>query len=130
MCLTPRRPQLVEHYSYKPDGLLRVLTEPCSRPEGETGNNAHRHDHEFTVSEHNPLTLEPGCVLRADWPAPAPTGPPRDHVGLGELCESHKQVVLMNKDLIVGLKLFACRRHISKQKTFSLPFRGICSCRL
>ncbi|KAM9306169.1 tyrosine-protein kinase SYK isoform 2-T3 [Pholidichthys leucotaenia] len=27
--------QLVEHYSYKPDGLLRVLTEPCPRPEGE-----------------------------------------------------------------------------------------------
>ncbi|XP_017345199.1 tyrosine-protein kinase SYK isoform X1 [Ictalurus punctatus] len=26
--------QLVEHYSYKPDGLLRVLTEPCPRPEG------------------------------------------------------------------------------------------------
>lgn len=30
-------PQLVEHYSYKPDGLLRVLTEPCPRPHGETG---------------------------------------------------------------------------------------------
>ncbi|XP_068430637.1 tyrosine-protein kinase SYK [Clinocottus analis] len=29
--------QLVEHYSYKPDGLLRVLTEPCSRPDGEIG---------------------------------------------------------------------------------------------
>ncbi|XP_072227529.1 tyrosine-protein kinase SYK [Leuresthes tenuis] len=29
--------QLVEHYSYKPDGLLRVLTEPCPRPGGETG---------------------------------------------------------------------------------------------
>ncbi|KAM8827626.1 tyrosine-protein kinase SYK isoform 2-T4 [Spinachia spinachia] len=29
--------QLVEHYSYKPDGLLRVLTEPCPRPSGETG---------------------------------------------------------------------------------------------
>ncbi|KAK5878495.1 hypothetical protein CesoFtcFv8_023895 [Champsocephalus esox] len=29
--------QLVEHYSYKPDGLLRVLTEPCSRPEGDMG---------------------------------------------------------------------------------------------
>ncbi|XP_037340688.2 tyrosine-protein kinase SYK [Pungitius pungitius] len=29
--------QLVEHYSYKPDGLLRVLTEPCPRPNGETG---------------------------------------------------------------------------------------------
>uniref|UniRef100_A0A4W6DKT3 Tyrosine-protein kinase n=1 Tax=Lates calcarifer TaxID=8187 RepID=A0A4W6DKT3_LATCA len=27
--------QLVEHYSYKPDGLLRVLTEPCPRPDGE-----------------------------------------------------------------------------------------------
>ncbi|XP_019898248.2 tyrosine-protein kinase SYK isoform X1 [Esox lucius] len=27
--------QLVEHYSYKPDGLLRVLTESCPRPEGE-----------------------------------------------------------------------------------------------
>ncbi|KAM8871570.1 tyrosine-protein kinase SYK isoform 2-T4 [Synchiropus picturatus] len=29
--------QLVEHYSYKPDGLLRVLTEPCPRPPGESG---------------------------------------------------------------------------------------------
>ncbi|XP_053730150.1 tyrosine-protein kinase SYK isoform X1 [Synchiropus splendidus] len=28
--------QLVEHYSYKPDGLLRVLTEPCPRPPGES----------------------------------------------------------------------------------------------
>lgn len=27
--------QLVEHYSYKPDGLLRVLTDPCPRPPGE-----------------------------------------------------------------------------------------------
>uniref|UniRef100_A0A7N8Y1U3 Tyrosine-protein kinase n=1 Tax=Mastacembelus armatus TaxID=205130 RepID=A0A7N8Y1U3_9TELE len=27
--------QLVEHYSYKPDGLLRVLTHPCQRPDGE-----------------------------------------------------------------------------------------------
>uniref|UniRef100_A0A671Y1R4 Tyrosine-protein kinase SYK n=1 Tax=Sparus aurata TaxID=8175 RepID=A0A671Y1R4_SPAAU len=27
--------QLVEHYSYKPDGLLRVLTDPCPRPDGE-----------------------------------------------------------------------------------------------
>ncbi|XP_029300345.1 tyrosine-protein kinase SYK isoform X2 [Cottoperca gobio] len=29
--------QLVEHYSYKPDGLLRVLTEPCARPDGDIG---------------------------------------------------------------------------------------------
>uniref|UniRef100_A0A8C8J9F0 Tyrosine-protein kinase n=1 Tax=Oncorhynchus tshawytscha TaxID=74940 RepID=A0A8C8J9F0_ONCTS len=27
--------QLVEHYSYKPDGLLRVLTDACPRPEGD-----------------------------------------------------------------------------------------------
>ncbi|XP_028828931.1 tyrosine-protein kinase SYK isoform X2 [Denticeps clupeoides] len=27
--------QLVEHYSYKPDGLLGVLIEPCPRPEGQ-----------------------------------------------------------------------------------------------
>lgn len=26
--------QLVEHYSYKPDGLLRVLTDACPRPDG------------------------------------------------------------------------------------------------
>ncbi|XP_076140501.1 tyrosine-protein kinase SYK isoform X1 [Alosa pseudoharengus] len=30
--------QLVEHYSYKPDGLLRILTEPCSRPEGASND--------------------------------------------------------------------------------------------
>ncbi|XP_042251708.1 tyrosine-protein kinase SYK isoform X1 [Thunnus maccoyii] len=29
--------QLVEHYSYKPDGLLRVLTEACPRPDGDIG---------------------------------------------------------------------------------------------
>uniref|UniRef100_A0AAQ5YWT5 Tyrosine-protein kinase n=1 Tax=Amphiprion ocellaris TaxID=80972 RepID=A0AAQ5YWT5_AMPOC len=37
--------QLVEHYSYKPDGLLRVLTEPCSRPDGETGKNSRGSQH-------------------------------------------------------------------------------------
>ncbi|XP_036982285.1 tyrosine-protein kinase SYK isoform X3 [Artibeus jamaicensis] len=31
--------QLVEHYSYKPDGLLRVLTVPCQKIGGQTGNN-------------------------------------------------------------------------------------------
>lgn len=31
--------QLVEHYSYKPDGLLRVLTEACPRPDGEIGKS-------------------------------------------------------------------------------------------
>ncbi|XP_023816381.1 tyrosine-protein kinase SYK isoform X1 [Oryzias latipes] len=29
--------QLVEHYSYKPDGLLRVLTEPSPRQDGHAG---------------------------------------------------------------------------------------------
>uniref|UniRef100_A0A665V8W9 Tyrosine-protein kinase n=1 Tax=Echeneis naucrates TaxID=173247 RepID=A0A665V8W9_ECHNA len=31
--------QLVEHYSYKPDGLALVLTEPCPRPDGANGKN-------------------------------------------------------------------------------------------
>ncbi|NXI47486.1 KSYK kinase, partial [Galbula dea] len=31
--------QLVEHYSYKPDGLLRVLTIPCPRLGSENDNN-------------------------------------------------------------------------------------------
>ncbi|CDQ83926.1 unnamed protein product [Oncorhynchus mykiss] len=35
--------QLVEHYSYKPDGLLRVLTDACPRPEGD-----HFGTHSFT----------------------------------------------------------------------------------
>ncbi|XP_056146878.1 tyrosine-protein kinase SYK [Lampris incognitus] len=30
--------QLVEHYSYKPDGLLCVLTEPCPCPDRESGD--------------------------------------------------------------------------------------------
>ncbi|KAJ8338924.1 hypothetical protein SKAU_G00357100 [Synaphobranchus kaupii] len=34
--------QLVEHYSYKPDGLLRVLTNPCSRPEEGAANPSQR----------------------------------------------------------------------------------------
>lgn len=29
--------QLVEHYSYKPDGLLRVLTIPCPKLGAENG---------------------------------------------------------------------------------------------
>ncbi|XP_041815896.1 tyrosine-protein kinase SYK isoform X2 [Chelmon rostratus] len=37
--------QLVEHYSCKPDGLLRVLTEPCPRPDGETGRPLLPRDH-------------------------------------------------------------------------------------
>lgn len=31
--------QLVEHYSYKPDGLLRVLTVPCQKIGGQTGGS-------------------------------------------------------------------------------------------
>ncbi|XP_019749986.1 tyrosine-protein kinase SYK isoform X3 [Hippocampus comes] len=31
--------QLVEHYSYKPDGLLQVLTETCPQPDGDTGQS-------------------------------------------------------------------------------------------
>ncbi|XP_069370009.1 tyrosine-protein kinase SYK isoform X2 [Paralichthys olivaceus] len=37
--------QLVEHYSYKPDGLLRVLTEACPRPDGDIGRPLLPRDH-------------------------------------------------------------------------------------
>lgn len=43
-CLWLRPPpfQLVEHYSYKPDGLLRVLTVPCQKIGGQTGGSLPR----------------------------------------------------------------------------------------
>ncbi|XP_034458676.1 tyrosine-protein kinase SYK isoform X1 [Hippoglossus hippoglossus] len=37
--------QLVEHYSYKPDGLLRVLTEACPRPDADIGRPLLPRDH-------------------------------------------------------------------------------------
>lgn len=37
--LCPPLFQLVEHYSYKPDGLLRVLTVPCQKIGGQTGGS-------------------------------------------------------------------------------------------
>uniref|UniRef100_A0A8C3AV12 Tyrosine-protein kinase n=1 Tax=Cyclopterus lumpus TaxID=8103 RepID=A0A8C3AV12_CYCLU len=49
--------QLVEHYSYKPDGLLRVLTEPCSRPDGETGKHA---------PPHTNVSITPSLFLECD----------------------------------------------------------------
>uniref|UniRef100_A0AAQ5XE06 Tyrosine-protein kinase n=1 Tax=Amphiprion ocellaris TaxID=80972 RepID=A0AAQ5XE06_AMPOC len=57
--------QLVEHYSYKPDGLLRVLTEPCSRPDGETGKNAMPMDTEVYESPYaDPDELRSSTVNR------------------------------------------------------------------
>ncbi|KAK1800221.1 hypothetical protein P4O66_000268 [Electrophorus voltai] len=44
--------QLVEHYSYKPDGLLRVLTEPCPRPDGRP-----------TIPSNHPMRLATGGIL-------------------------------------------------------------------
>ncbi|XP_076020188.1 tyrosine-protein kinase SYK [Genypterus blacodes] len=44
--------QLVEHYSYKPDGLLQVLTEPSPRPAGERG----------TIGRPNPPQDHPGIA--------------------------------------------------------------------
>ncbi|KAF7656380.1 hypothetical protein LDENG_00042460 [Lucifuga dentata] len=48
--------QLVEHYSYKPDGLLRVLTEPCARPAGNRGTIGRPllpQDHPVTMALNN-----------------------------------------------------------------------------
>ncbi|CAN9504718.1 unnamed protein product [Ophioblennius macclurei] len=43
--------QLVEHYSYKPDGLLRVLTEACPRPDGELNLVDHSLPHHPGLSQ-------------------------------------------------------------------------------
>ncbi|XP_076795140.1 tyrosine-protein kinase SYK isoform X2 [Arvicanthis niloticus] len=37
--------QLVEHYSYKPDGLLRVLTVPCQKIGAQIGHPGNSHAH-------------------------------------------------------------------------------------
>uniref|UniRef100_M3ZU08 Tyrosine-protein kinase SYK n=1 Tax=Xiphophorus maculatus TaxID=8083 RepID=M3ZU08_XIPMA len=49
--------QLVEHYSYKPDGLLRVLTEPCPRPD-ESCFSFFRALFSFEFSEAMPMDTE------------------------------------------------------------------------
>ncbi|XP_051027248.1 tyrosine-protein kinase SYK isoform X2 [Acomys russatus] len=47
--------QLVEHYSYKPDGLLRVLTVPCQKIGAQIGNPPSPNAH--------PVTWSPGGIL-------------------------------------------------------------------
>lgn len=46
--------QLVEHYSYKPDGLLHVLTDTCPRPDADNGGSlflqSHRSSAKITAS--------------------------------------------------------------------------------
>lgn len=56
--------QLVEHYSYKPDGLLRVLTEPSPRQDGHAGTmtlrtgQRHRTSCSSDPSEHFPFSQD------------------------------------------------------------------------
>uniref|UniRef100_A0A8C4I6C7 Tyrosine-protein kinase n=1 Tax=Dicentrarchus labrax TaxID=13489 RepID=A0A8C4I6C7_DICLA len=57
--------QLVEHYSYKPDGLLRVLTDPCPRPDGVIGKKAMPMDTEVYESPYaDPDELRSSTVDR------------------------------------------------------------------
>uniref|UniRef100_A0A3Q3NKL1 Tyrosine-protein kinase n=1 Tax=Mastacembelus armatus TaxID=205130 RepID=A0A3Q3NKL1_9TELE len=70
--------QLVEHYSYKPDGLLRVLTHPCQRPDGEISKNAHNklmhgyrkpviyivHKNQYQITKKSTYVMY--CVYRTD----------------------------------------------------------------
>lgn len=72
--------QLVEHYSYKPDGLLRVLTVPCQKIGGQTGESLghwspglwDRHSHRecrprFGGGPRQPWGAgEASCVLRRE----------------------------------------------------------------
>uniref|UniRef100_H3CNS0 Tyrosine-protein kinase n=1 Tax=Tetraodon nigroviridis TaxID=99883 RepID=H3CNS0_TETNG len=67
--------QLVEHYSYKPDGLLHVLTEPCPRPDGDNVGPLLPRDHpslkssfpanSSTKSERLPYRAPSRCSLPA-----------------------------------------------------------------
>ncbi|XP_072570888.1 tyrosine-protein kinase SYK isoform X2 [Paramormyrops kingsleyae] len=50
--------QLVEHYSYKPDGLLRVLSEPCARANGEAGCPPIPQKHPLTVKLPGSMTTD------------------------------------------------------------------------
>ncbi|XP_066567482.1 tyrosine-protein kinase SYK isoform X4 [Amia ocellicauda] len=52
--------QLVEHYSYKPDGLLRVLTETCPRPDGVEGPPLP--EHHPSLKQTQPNTYESRVV--------------------------------------------------------------------
>lgn len=47
--------QLVEHYSYKPDGLLRVLTVPCQKIGAQMGHPGSPNAH--------PVTWSPGGII-------------------------------------------------------------------
>ncbi|XP_031213786.1 tyrosine-protein kinase SYK [Mastomys coucha] len=47
--------QLVEHYSYKPDGLLRVLTVPCQKIGAQLGHPGSPNSH--------PVTWSPGGII-------------------------------------------------------------------
>uniref|UniRef100_A0A7N8XPG4 Tyrosine-protein kinase n=1 Tax=Mastacembelus armatus TaxID=205130 RepID=A0A7N8XPG4_9TELE len=55
--------QLVEHYSYKPDGLLRVLTHPCQRPDGEISKNAHN---KLMHGYRKPVVISPSEAMPMD----------------------------------------------------------------
>ncbi|KAM5328909.1 tyrosine-protein kinase SYK isoform 2-T3 [Glossophaga mutica] len=52
--------QLVEHYSYKPDGLLRVLTVPCQKPGDPVGTNLEIRPQ---LPSFHPATWSPGGII-------------------------------------------------------------------
>ncbi|KAM9456596.1 tyrosine-protein kinase SYK isoform 3-T4 [Clarias gariepinus] len=54
--------QLVEHYSYKPDGLLRSLTEACPRPEGPPALPGNHPETTFKRCKEKILDVCPGKI--------------------------------------------------------------------
>uniref|UniRef100_A0A672HYK1 Tyrosine-protein kinase n=1 Tax=Salarias fasciatus TaxID=181472 RepID=A0A672HYK1_SALFA len=63
--------QLVEHYSYKPDGLLRVLTEACPRPDGDISTNRGRRQKSHLPAK----TAPPPAPISPFSPAPLAVSP-------------------------------------------------------
>lgn len=65
--------QLVEHYSYKPDGLLRVLTVPCQKIGVQMGHPGSSNAH--------PVTWSPGGIISRiksySFPKPGHKKPPQ-----------------------------------------------------
>lgn len=79
--------QLVEHYSYKPDGLLRVLTVPCQKLGSTTGNSGAR-----PPIPGNPMSWSAtGIISRIksySFPKPGQRKPSNTHSSQGNRPES------------------------------------------
>lgn len=86
--------QLVEHYSYKPDGLLRVLTVPCQKIGGQTGNN-------FGSRPQLPSFHPPATSSQGTWPESSVTFNPYepDRGSRAAEREAHREALPMDTEV-------------------------------